>query len=139
MQHLLTCYWPDTAASSSNEGSETLWNVVLTIIIKTIIKLEYLTIVLYQDTRHTHTSPVTNRLISIFVHLGQPSGQQTENMSDDVEMQERVNEDGDPIIHGDLIRWDFFLFSLFLTYKILRDILNNFSEHFNAKLIKVGK
>lgn len=43
-------------------------------------------------------------LISIFVHLGQPSGQQTENMSDDVEMQERVNEDGDPIIHGDLIR-----------------------------------
>ena len=61
-------------------------------------------------------------------------------MSDDVEMQERVNEDGDPIIHADLIRWEFFIITFkLLNCKILRDILNNFSEHFNTKLIKVGK
>ena len=62
-------------------------------------------------------------------------------MADDVEMQERVNEDGDPIIHDDLIRWEIFhylLSLLLLTYKILRDILNNFSEYFNSKLVEVG-
>ena len=63
-------------------------------------------------------------------------------MSDDVEMRDKKIKDEDPMEHGDLIRWAIwhyiFEYEYFLQYN--RDILNNFHEQFNTKLInKVSK